>query len=181
MLLRASASVSYQMESDDCQDTSGYQSRQGDQYGFQMGDKSRESLTSGPPQFGLTPPFAKDNATAGEQHYQRHPYEQSPKTDVQSRRVPINDLLGSVRRFILKRLYVANEKRGHKQDGWEDQEPLCTGSDCGRDPEESERLLTCHLDGRRARANHKIDYVLSNCGQVRLRKQERKASRPVPD
>ena len=131
MLLRASASVSYQMESDDCQDISGYQSRQGDQYGFQMGDKSRESLTSGPPQFGLTPPFAKDNATAGEQHYQRHPYEQSPKTDVQSRRVPINDLLGSVRRFILKRLYVANEKRGHKQDGWEDQEPLCTGSDCG--------------------------------------------------
>ena len=131
MLLRASASVSYQMESDDCQDTSGYQSRQGDQYGFQMGDKSRESLTSGPPQFGLTPPFVKDNAKAGNQHYQRHPYEQSPKTDVQSRRVPINDLLGSVRRFILKRLYVANEKRGHKQDGWEDQEPLCTGSDCG--------------------------------------------------
>ncbi len=108
------------MESDDRQNTPRYQRRQGDQYGFQMGDKSRESLTSGLPQFRLTSPFAKDNATAGKQHDQWHPYEQSPKTDVQSRRVPINDLLGRVRRFILKRLYVANKKRGHKQDGWED-------------------------------------------------------------
>ena len=85
-----------------------------------MGDKSRESLTGGLPQFGLTPPFVKDNATAGDQHYRWHPYEQSPKTDVQSRCVPINDLLGGMSRFILKGLYVANEKCGHEQDGWED-------------------------------------------------------------
>ena len=109
------------MESDDCQDTSRYQSRQGDQYRFQMGDKSRESLTGGLPQFGLTPPFVKDNATARDQHYQRHPHEKSPKTNVQSRRIPIDDLLGGVRRFILKRLYVANKKRRHKQGGWEDE------------------------------------------------------------
>jgi hypothetical protein len=69
-----------------------------------MGDQNRESLTGGLPQFGLTPPFVKDNAAAGNQHYQWHPYEQSPKTDVQSRRIPINDLLSGVRRFILKRL-----------------------------------------------------------------------------
>ena len=86
-----------------------------------MSDKSREGPTGGLPQFGLTPPFVKDNAKAGNQHYQRHPYEQSPKTDVQSRCIPINDLLSSVRRFILKRLDVANKKRGHKQDGWENE------------------------------------------------------------
>jgi hypothetical protein len=97
------------MESDDCQHSSGYQRCQGDQYRLQMGDKNRETLTGGLRQVGLTPPFVKDNATARDQHYQRHPHEKSPKTNVQSRRIPIDDLLGSVSRFILKRLYVANK------------------------------------------------------------------------
>jgi hypothetical protein len=79
-------------------------------------------MPRGLPQFKLPIPFAHERGAAGDQHRQWQPNEKCPETNTRPSGVPVNYLLGRVSRLVLERLHIAQEERGHEENGGKDEE-----------------------------------------------------------
>lgn len=110
------------MQRDDSQDASGCQCRCRNKCGRRVRSEGRENMPRGLTQISFIIPSAQERGAAADQYGQWESDEKCPKSDARPRCVPVNDLLGGVSRLVLLGLHVAEEERGHKEGGREDEE-----------------------------------------------------------
>jgi len=79
------------------------------------------------PAVGIAPPGAQHRSAADDQNCKRHGNEEDIQAKERARAEPLHQPHGAVRRLILRRLEVPDEKRGHEEHGRQDKEQLRGG------------------------------------------------------
>jgi hypothetical protein len=114
------------MQGDNREDGTCSQRRTSDHDSRQMRPDRAQRLSHSLPQFTVMAPVVEERCTADDEHHHRQRDEQHPKADVRPQRIPQDDPLSRVRRFVLERLQGTHEQGRHEQDRGEDEQQFCS-------------------------------------------------------